>query len=331
MEPALFVEEAGLSRTKFCSGFLCRHQGFCSVLPHTNMTELNDHAIKEVLNRGHELSAREFVALVERHHSTEEPGVERETVADYAEAVAERDGSFDPDGILDDIDERLTDIEVWTEELYVVGDDRVSAHTSEWHDDSGLSEQVVDMVGTERRTLLPRQVVEYIERYHPHDQPGIARSTLEAYAARLEDELDGQLEREEFLETIESRLTETQTWESDDALYAVGNDRISLYPPRWHDHLGGSTDLKAYLRFIAEDAPGFADDQTAVGATGKGVPEQFLLNTVNLVGRVDYETAKSRLEELRDRGELAEDADQHPNARVRLTERTEDMQDSSLQ
>lgn len=295
------------------------------------MTELNDHAIEEVLNRGHELSAREFVALVERHHPTEEPGVERETLAEYAEALGERDGAFDTDGMLDDIDERLTDIEVWTEELYVVGDDRVSTHLSDWHDDSGLSEQVLDMVGTERRTLLPREVVEYIERYHPHDQPGIGRSTLEAYAERLTDELGGQFEYEEFLDTIESRLTETETWESDDALYAVDDDRISLYPPRWHDQVGGATNFKEYLRFIADDAPGFANDQTAVGGSGDGVPEQFLLNTVNLVGRVDYEAAQSRLEELRDRGELAEDADQHPNARVRLAERAEDLQDLSLQ
>ncbi|HET7323143.1 MAG TPA: hypothetical protein VFJ06_02300 [Halococcus sp.] len=295
------------------------------------MTELNDHAVEELLNRGHELSAREFVALVERHHPTEEPGVSRETLRAYAEAVAEEDDEFDPEGMLDDIDERLTDIEVWTEELYEVGEGRISAHAQEWHDDSDLNEQVLETVGNERRTLLPREVVEFVERYHPHDQPGIAWATLEAYAARFAEDFGEQFDSEEFLDRIESQLVETETWESDDALYKLDGKRVSLYPPRWHDRLGGSADLKEYLRFIADDAPGFAEERTAVGGSGEGVPEQFLLDTVNLVGRVDYETAKSRLEEGRDRGELAEDADQHPNARVRLAERTDDMQDSSLQ
>jgi hypothetical protein len=295
------------------------------------MTEVNEHAVKQVLNRGHEPSVREFVQLIERHHPTEQPGVSRETLAAYADAVAEETTAFDPHDLLATIDERLTDIEVWTEELYEVGDDRVSAQPSEWHDESALSEQVLAAVGTERRTLLPREVVKLIERYHPHDQPGIAWSVLDAYATRLADDLRDQFDREEFLEDIEARLVETQTWASDDALYELDTNRVSLFPPRWHDSLGGATDLTAYVRFLTDEAPGFADDRTAVGGAGEGVPEQFLLETVNLVGRVDHATAKSRLEDLRDSGDLVEDADQHPNARVKLAEEADEEQDPSLQ
>jgi hypothetical protein len=97
------------------------------------MTEVNEHAVEELLNRGSDFSSREFVHLVERHHPTEEQGVSRETLAAYADAVAEEDDAFDPEDILDSINERLTDIEVWTEEFYEVGDGRMSAHTSKWH------------------------------------------------------------------------------------------------------------------------------------------------------------------------------------------------------
>jgi hypothetical protein len=82
----------------------------------TTMTEVNEHAVEELLNRGYDLSPREFVHLVERHHPTEEHGVSQETLAAYADAVAEEDGAFDPENLLDSINERLTDIEVWTED-----------------------------------------------------------------------------------------------------------------------------------------------------------------------------------------------------------------------
>jgi hypothetical protein len=60
----------------------------------------------------------------------------------------------------------------------------------------------------------------------------------------------------------------------------------SLYPLCWHDQLGGSADLEAYMRFLTDEAPGFPDEQTAVGGAGEGVPEQFLLDTVNLAPSV---------------------------------------------
>jgi hypothetical protein len=307
-----------------------RHS-FLSHSPIPDMTEVNEHAVEALLNRGYDVSLREFVHLVERHHPTEQQGVSRETLAAYADAVAEEDDALDPDDLLDSIDERFTDIEVWTEELYEVGEGRVSAHTSEWHDDSALSEQVLEVVGTERRTLLPREVVKFIERYHPHDQPGIAWSVLEAYAMRLADDLGDEFDQNTFLEEIDDRLVDTATWYGDDALYELDTKRVSLFPLRWHDSLGGSTDLTAYVRFLTDEAPGFSDERAAVGGAGEGVPEQFLLDTVNLVGRVDRATVKSRLEDLRDRGELVEDADQHPNARVQLAEQSDKGQDSSLQ
>lgn len=256
------------------------------------MTKVNEHAVKQLLNRGHDLSDREFVQLIERHHSTEEIGVSWETLAAYADAVAEEIDGFDAEARLNSIDKRLTDIDVWTEELYAVDDNRVSAQPSNWHDESILSEQVLEAVETERRTLIPREVVKFIERYHPHDQPGIAWSVLEAYATRFDDDLGNQFSREEFLEAIETRLVETQTWKSNDALYKLDSKRVSLYPPCWHDHLDGSSDLISYVRFLTDEAPVFSDERTNVGGAGEGIPEQFLLDTVNLVGRIDRMTVK---------------------------------------
>lgn len=192
-----------------------------------------------------------------------------------------------------------------------------------------IDERLLEDATHQGQNLLTEELVKLIERYHSHEQPGVSQGTLKAYAKALEEESNYDLDAETFLSAVDERLTDTKTWYRDDALYEIDANRVSVYPPHWHEKLGGSTDLRAYIQFLVDTDSGFQSDTTSGGA-GRGVPEQVLLDIVSVVGRVDRDTVKARLEDLRDNGELVQDADQHPNARIRLTERANNLRDSSL-
>lgn len=180
-----------------------------------------------------------------------------------------------------------------------------------------INENVVTEAVQQGESLLAEDFVELIERHHPHEQPGVSRETIDQYtdALAVRDETD--FDADGFTETLDSRLTDAETWQGHDALYALNDDRVSTYPANWHEALGGSTDVREYIRFLLE-AENFENLES--GGAGYGVPQKTLLDIVAVVGRTDREAAKARLEELRDSGEVIEDADQHPDARVRLAE-----------
>lgn len=182
-----------------------------------------------------------------------------------------------------------------------------------------LNDRVFEEAAAERRTLLPEELVELIERHHAHEQPGVAWEVLSDYAAALDDELGGQFDADSFLDGLEEQVTEAGTWQGPNTLYVLDDDRVSRYPARWHEALEGETDIREYVRFLVEEAEDF-EGAIDSGGAGPGVPENDLLRVVAVVGRTDRETAKERLEECRNAGELTEDADQHPDARVRLAE-----------
>jgi hypothetical protein len=177
-------------------------------------------------------------------------------------------------------------------------------------------------------SMVVDELVALIEQYHPHEQPGVAWETLEAYADALED-TELSFDAEEFLDMVNEQLTDPDAAYTTDAFYHLDDDRVSRYPSHWHDKLGGEDDLREHVKFLgALDPEG--ESGADLGGTGRGVPEQVLLDAASIVGRTDPDTVKNRLEDLRDRGELVEDADQHPNARVRLPERADNFRDSSV-
>jgi len=175
------------------------------------------------------------------------------------------------------------------------------------------SDRVLDAFGHRGDALLVDEFLSLIERHHPTDGPGVDRAVVEAYAAALDERGMGQLDGDVVLERIDSKRTDSETWVDDGAIYDIGNGRVSKYPAEWHDRFGGSTDLVAFVEFLVD-----AEASIGQGGAGGGVPEEFLLDTAAVVGGLDREDAKARLEELRRSGPLAEDADQHPNPRVRL-------------
>ena len=48
-----------------------------------------------------------------------------------------------------------------------------------------INDRVLTAATQRGQNLLNEEVVALIERYHPHEQPGISRETLEAYATAL--------------------------------------------------------------------------------------------------------------------------------------------------
>lgn len=189
-----------------------------------------------------------------------------------------------------------------------------------------VDESVIEEITEHSQNVLFRELLLMIERSHS-ETAGISRETIDAYASELGKATAVAFTPEELLDTVDDRLVDTDTWVDTKTLYPL-DDRISVYPARWHDALGGTVDIPAYIRFIEDEVDGNDTDLTRA-QPGDGLHEQDLLDLVAVVGRTDRETAKSRLEQLRDRGEIAEGADQHPDARVYLRERT-DRRDPAL-
>ena len=194
-----------------------------------------------------------------------------------------------------------------------------------------INDAVVEEVLQDSQNLLLREVVTLIEREHPDatTTPGITRETLMAYAQVFGEDTGFPTGPEEFRASIEDRLTASETWVDNDVLYELNDDRVSVYPSRWHDELSGEVDIPTFLEFLQDEGSGVEGDLNRGGAGG-GIPESELVEIVSVVGRTDRETVKERIETLRDEGVLAEDADQHPDARVQLRKR-DDRRDPSLE
>lgn len=202
------------------------------------------------------------------------------------------------------------------------------------------NEQVLEEARQRGETLLTREFVALIERHHLHEQ-GVSREMLEAYDEAIGNDDVIPFEVGEVTSAVENRSLDEETWVDDEALYTIGNDRVSVFPARWHEKLGDTTDLRAYVSVIEDAIEGDADPDSEEpqggmgssvgGGLGSGVPEQVLLDAVAIISGTDRETVKDQLEERRTNGELVQDADQHPEARVYLSEETEDMQDDWLE
>lgn len=191
---------------------------------------------------------------------------------------------------------------------------------------SDVDESVIAEITDRSQNVRFRKLILIIERSHP-ETAGISRETLDAYAHELGEATAVGFTPEELPATIDDRLVDTDTWIDTETLYPLDN-RISVYPARWHDAVGGTVDIPAYIRFLEDDVDGNDDDLTRAGP-GDGVHEQDLLDLVATIGRTERDTVKSRLERLRDAGDVTQGADQHPDANVYLRDRT-DRRDPAL-
>lgn len=200
------------------------------------------------------------------------------------------------------------------------------------------SEQVLEEARQRGETLMTKDFVSLIERHH-FDQQGVSRELLEAYDEAIARDDTVPFDSGDITSAVENRSVDEETWVDNEAIYRIGDGRVSVFPARWHEELGDTTDLRAYVSVIGDTIEGSDPDEdepqggmgTSVGSgVGSGVPEQVLLDAVSIIGGLEREAAKSQLEERRDDGELVQDADQHPEARVYLSEEVEDMRDDWL-
>jgi hypothetical protein len=167
---------------------------------------------------------------------------------------------------------------------------------------------------------LVEELIALVERRDTHENPGVPRETLDAYAEALAERPNFDVDTEEFSTAIDERLTDAEEWSGTDALYDL-DGRISAYPPAWHEELGGSTDIEAYLALI--EAAGTEGTESPDTGTSEGVSEEWLLDTVATIGRVERDEAKEALEAARSDGRIDEGPDQHPDAGVQLAEGNE--------
>lgn len=194
------------------------------------------------------------------------------------------------------------------------------------------NQQVIEEARQRGETLTSRELLLLIEQYHRPRGPGVDRELLEAYDAEVARDDVIPYQEGQLLETVERHLGDDESWVDEETYYPVGDGRVSAFPAAWHEELGDTTDLRAYVDVIGNAMGGSdTDSDSQRGGMGTGVPEGLLLEAARAVGGLDRETAKSRLEERRDAGELVQDADQHPDARVHLSEDTEEMRDGWLE
>ncbi len=190
-----------------------------------------------------------------------------------------------------------------------------------------INDGVVQDANERGEKLLPEDFLLWIEREHVAEGPGVTAERFRAYEEALSAQR-ASFEPGELRSSLEETRVDSETWVDDDAVYALGGDRISTFPAVWHDRLADSDDLREYVAVIEEAT---SDTEISAGGRGPGVPEGLLLDAATVIGGLDREVAKERLERLRDDGDLVQDADQHPDARVYLGEEVRDMRDPWLE
>ena len=181
-----------------------------------------------------------------------------------------------------------------------------------------LDDTVLDEAGHEGTTLVVTDLVSLIERFHPLDEPGAPIDLVEAYVAELA-ETDARFEPENVRESIEERLVDSETWVDDSSLYPVDEGRVSKYPLRWHEQLGGEDDLRRIIEVVLDDLPADGEEAFDTGGAGTGIPKSELIQIAEVLGRMPQAEVRRQLARLEDDGEIDSDVREHPNARIELS------------
>ncbi|WP_435320823.1 hypothetical protein [Haloarchaeobius sp. TZWSO28] len=181
-----------------------------------------------------------------------------------------------------------------------------------------LDTHALDELFQRGRWLTFPDFVRLVEQDHPHNEPGVSREVLDAYAKAIENDLGGAapFTVEEMEQRLERHLSDSGGW-SKRAVYEVGADRISFYPKSWHDRLRGETDPRKYVAVMQSDSDP-STSQYPRGMHGARVPKQQLLNAMQILGRMNIHAATQAVDDGRKRGELLVYPFQNPEADVLL-------------
>lgn len=184
--------------------------------------------------------------------------------------------------------------------------------------DRDLSETVLDEIAGHRETILAGDIVVLAEQYdeaYAHER-GVPVDRLVAYVEELARN-GYSLDPDGVREGLDEKAVRSDTFAGTDKLYWVGEDRVSAFPPRWHEELDGETDLVRYVEVMLRDIDD-SEDAFDHGGAGSGIPVPDLVNAVNAMSDLTREQVSSEISRLNSEGVLEEDTEQHPEARVRL-------------
>jgi hypothetical protein len=173
---------------------------------------------------------------------------------------------------------------------------------------------VVDQLEANQETMRLNDFVRIVEEHHAGrdagGQVGVERDLLGAYADAVYFEVDAS--------AIDEHATESGSWVDGDHFYEVGDGRLSVYPPDWHDALGGIDDLKHVIEVIQTETTDPEGDAQEAVTERSGVPEEKVLRVAETVAGIDREAAREKLKQLRHDDEIEEFASQHRNPTIRL-------------
>jgi len=174
-----------------------------------------------------------------------------------------------------------------------------------------VREDVVEELDDHSETMTLREFVQTIERHHAAGHRGVDRDLLAGYAEAVYFDVD--------LEALAERVTDSDAWREGGRFYEVGDDRISAYPPDWHEAMDDTGDIRDVVELIQTEVTDAEGDMWGAVTEERGVPEPKVLTVGETVADIDRADARERIKELRQRGEIEEFASQHRNPTIRLS------------
>lgn len=107
------------------------------------MVELADTALEELQGRSETLTLHDLVRIVETYHPSDRPGVARETLDAYLDAL-----DYDVGEVQAELDAQVTDAREWaeTDAIYDVGAGRLSIFPASWHEQLGGTTDLTEYV-----------------------------------------------------------------------------------------------------------------------------------------------------------------------------------------
>lgn len=177
-----------------------------------------------------------------------------------------------------------------------------------------LNDVALDEARSSSETLGIRELIEILEMHHVDGERGVTRGTIDEYAAALD------YDPEVADEALDERVSDSHEWEPGADVYRLDGDRFSIYPPRWHEELGETTDLTKHVALINSSVEAAEGGQSR-SVTGAGAPKRKVVRAAQVLSGMEREAARGALEDLRKKGKLEAPADQHRDASFRLPDR----------
>ena len=172
-----------------------------------------------------------------------------------------------------------------------------------------VREDVVEALDSHSETITFEEFVQTIEAHHRDEGQGVGRDLLAAYADAVYFDVD--------LDAVDDRLTDSDEWEAGGQFYDLG-DRISVYPPDWHETVSDTHDIRDVIEVIQAEVTEPEGDQREAVTEKRGVPQPKVIRVAETVAGIEKADAEKRIKELRKNGEIEAFATQHRDPTLRV-------------